>query len=338
MFAKAVFIASLAAFSAISTAHAADAIVAAAPETVEYVRVCDAYGTGYFYIPGTETCLKLEGYLRIEERFGRDESGPSDWSSWTRAQVTFGSKSETEFGTLTGVITFRNEAENGTDFDPSLDEGYIDIAGFRVGMLYSWWDDDPSGETDVVASNETNHVSIRYQYEGEVITAGIALDELEDAYETKPGEGPNTLGIAGQVSFKTGAYSGYLLGSYDTDTDEGAIRAIFYADLGPGQLGLYGVWASGANYYYEESEWTVGAQYEYKVTDKLMLIPGAQYFENVALDADGDGFSGGNAWTAGITVNYMVVENLRTRLSLQYNDEEEGVDQVEGFLRFQLDF
>jgi hypothetical protein len=24
---------------------------------VEYVRVCDAYGTGYFYIPGTETCV-----------------------------------------------------------------------------------------------------------------------------------------------------------------------------------------------------------------------------------------------------------------------------------------
>jgi hypothetical protein len=35
---------------------AADAIVAAEPEPLEYVRVCDPYGTGYFYIPGTETC------------------------------------------------------------------------------------------------------------------------------------------------------------------------------------------------------------------------------------------------------------------------------------------
>ncbi|MBB3393519.1 hypothetical protein EV291_101353 [Rhizobium sp. BK068] len=49
----------------------------------------------------------------------------------------------------------------------------------------------------MVASNETNHVSIRYQYEGDVITAGIALDELEDPYGPKPGEGPNTLGVAG---------------------------------------------------------------------------------------------------------------------------------------------
>ncbi|MBZ9793536.1 hypothetical protein K9B32_26100 [Rhizobium sp. 3T7] len=46
-----------------------------------------------------------------------------------------------------------------------------------------------NSETDVVASNETNHVSIRDQYEGDVITAGIALDELDDPYDPKPGEG-----------------------------------------------------------------------------------------------------------------------------------------------------
>lgn len=30
-------------------------------EPVEYVRVCDAYGAGFFYIPGTETCLRIRG-------------------------------------------------------------------------------------------------------------------------------------------------------------------------------------------------------------------------------------------------------------------------------------
>jgi hypothetical protein len=325
------------AIASTSAAHAADAIVAPASPPVAYVRVCDVYGGGYFYIPGTETCLGIGGYLRVEERFGRDESDPSDWSSWTRAQVTLSSKSDTDWGTLTGVITLRQEAENSSEMDPTLDEGYIDIAGLRAGMFYSWWDDDPSGETDVVASNETNHNSFRYQYEGDGVTAGVSLDELEDLYDTKPGEGPNDLGIAAQVSFKSGEASGYLLGGYDTDTAEGAIRAIFYANLGPGQLGIYGVWASGANYYYEESEWTVGAQYQYQVSDKLMFIPGAQYFEKVDLDADGDGFSGGNAWTAGVTVNYKIVEKFATRLSLQYHDQRDE-DQVEGFLRFQRDF
>ena len=33
---------------------------------MEYVRVCDAFGTGYFYIPGTETCLKIGGYVRTQ--------------------------------------------------------------------------------------------------------------------------------------------------------------------------------------------------------------------------------------------------------------------------------
>ncbi len=33
---------------------------------MEYVRVCDAYGTGFFYIPGTETCLKINGYVEYQ--------------------------------------------------------------------------------------------------------------------------------------------------------------------------------------------------------------------------------------------------------------------------------
>ena len=31
---------------------------------VDYVRVCDAFGSGFFYIPGTDTCLKIGGYVR----------------------------------------------------------------------------------------------------------------------------------------------------------------------------------------------------------------------------------------------------------------------------------
>lgn len=30
---------------------------------VEYVRVCDAYGAGFFYIPGTDTCLRVGGLV-----------------------------------------------------------------------------------------------------------------------------------------------------------------------------------------------------------------------------------------------------------------------------------
>ena len=35
---------------------------------IEYVRICDAYGAGFFYIPGTETCLRVGGLALAELR------------------------------------------------------------------------------------------------------------------------------------------------------------------------------------------------------------------------------------------------------------------------------
>jgi len=35
-------------------------------KAVEYVKVCSIYGAVFYYIPGTDTCLKLGGYLRID--------------------------------------------------------------------------------------------------------------------------------------------------------------------------------------------------------------------------------------------------------------------------------
>jgi len=46
---------------AIGGAQAADLPVKA--RAVEYVRVCSLYGAGFFYIPGTDTCIKIGGYF-----------------------------------------------------------------------------------------------------------------------------------------------------------------------------------------------------------------------------------------------------------------------------------
>src|SRR5690606_12691429 len=62
---KSLLLGSAAAFAA-SAAHSADALVIAESEPVEYVRVCDAYGAGFFYIPGTETCLRIGGEVRFQ--------------------------------------------------------------------------------------------------------------------------------------------------------------------------------------------------------------------------------------------------------------------------------
>ena len=52
---------------ALSGAQAADLPVKA--KAVEYVRICSLYGAGFFYIPGTDTCIKLGGYLRADITF-----------------------------------------------------------------------------------------------------------------------------------------------------------------------------------------------------------------------------------------------------------------------------
>jgi len=130
---KSLLLGSAAALVAVTGARAADAVVVAEPEPVEYVRVCDVYGSGFFYIPGTETCLSISGYVwyqigsnNYEPDFDANDNGVIDpgeiadvsndtppyiggragegWYKSTRARVNFDARSETEWGTLRGFI------------------------------------------------------------------------------------------------------------------------------------------------------------------------------------------------------------------------------------------
>ncbi|MDM9648246.1 porin [Rhizobium sp. S163] len=347
---KSLLLGSAAALAVVSGAQAADAIVAAEPEAVEYVRVCDAYGTGYFYIPGTETCLKIEGYIRFQVNGGDSLVGSSDWNSFTRGNVQFTAKSDTEYGPLTGVIVLQTDANNASDQNSYLDSAYIDIAGFRAGLFYSWWDDGLSGETDSLASNATLHNSIRYQYESGDFYAGISVDELEDSVSF--GESGNDVGIAAGIGGKAGAFSYQVIGGYDTDTSEGAVRGMATVAIGPGTLGLAAAWASGANAYYEESEWTVAAEYAIQATDKLKITPGVQYFANInpvtGIPGVGKNAMGTNAdwadadlWKAGVTLDYQIVENFYAKASVQWQDRTsvaDSDDTVSGYFRLQRAF
>ena len=64
---KGLLLGSAAALVSVAAAQAADLPTRqAAP--IEYVRICDAYGAGFFYIPGTDTCLKVGGLAMSEVR------------------------------------------------------------------------------------------------------------------------------------------------------------------------------------------------------------------------------------------------------------------------------
>ena len=107
---KSLFFGSAAGLVAISGAQAADLPVKA--KAVEYVRVCSLYGAGFFYIPGTDTCIKLGGYLRIDTAFGGNYYGQPAWSAdlgqgnryrdyisgRSRNQISFDTRTATEYG------------------------------------------------------------------------------------------------------------------------------------------------------------------------------------------------------------------------------------------------
>ena len=70
---KSSLLGSAAALAAAAGAQAADLPVKKAVP-VEYVRVCSAYGAGFFYIPGTDTCLRLSGRARFEMGYAPTDS------------------------------------------------------------------------------------------------------------------------------------------------------------------------------------------------------------------------------------------------------------------------
>ena len=344
---KSLLLGSAAALAVVSGAQAADAIVAAEPEPVEYVRVCDAYGTGYFYIPGTETCLKIEGYIRFQVDVGPDESGPSSWDAFTRGQVQFTAKSDTEYGPLTGVIVLQANADNSTINSTKLDSAYLDIAGFRAGLFYSWWDDGLSGETDDIGSPVTLHNSIRYQYESGDFYAGISVDELEDSPYYN-GEGPNNVGVAVGIGGKAGAFSYQVTAGYDTDNEAGAVRAMGTVAVGPGTFGLAAVWASDPGAYYNAAEWAIAAEYAIQATDKLKITPGAQWYGNYGVNAsplggfgpggsDAD-FGNDDAWKVGLTVDYQITDNFYAKATVNYLDGDDIDDVTTGYFRLQRAF
>jgi hypothetical protein len=337
---KSLLIGSAAAFAAVSGAQAADAIVAAEPEPMEYVRVCDAFGTGYFYIPGTETCLKIGGYVRFQADFGRDEFGASDWNAWTRARLTVDAKSDTELGTLTGFIALQTESGNSdavgggsgvTTSDSYIDEAYIELGGFRVGTFLNWWDSDLIGETET-ASNTTRFTSVRYVYDGGTFRAGLAVDEIPDNYTGVGALAHNDFGVSGMVAATLGGVNFELLGAYDDAAEEGAVRAWLTADVGPGTFELMGIYASGDNIYYNASEWSVALDYSFKATEKLAITPGFQYLSDV------DFVDGRDQWRVGVTFDYKVVENLAVKATVNYQDDDLDGDAVTGFLRLQRSF
>jgi hypothetical protein len=145
---KTLILGTAAVFAAAGSARAADLAVA---ESVEYVKVCDAYGVGYFYIPGSDTCIAISGTMdawaqynsqKIHDGNVSNKAGEDDlnWVFQTEADLTVTAKSMTDWGMLTSVINFRGDEALGSVNTIYAERAYITLGGFTAGYLESLYD------------------------------------------------------------------------------------------------------------------------------------------------------------------------------------------------------
>ncbi|MGZ3288311.1 MAG: porin [Xanthobacteraceae bacterium] len=143
--------------------QAADMPVNAQP--VQYVKICSLYGDGYYYIPGTDTCLKLGGYVRVQAEYNMGNGGvaagtnaiedgqarftrdlTNDINYRVRAVTSWDVRQQTEYGALRTYLRFGVENNTpgvtggGTTPSPYWDRAFLQFAGFTVGRARSFFD------------------------------------------------------------------------------------------------------------------------------------------------------------------------------------------------------
>ncbi len=255
---KSLLLGSAAALVAVTGARAADApVTMVEPEPVEYVRVCDVYGTGFFYIPGTETCLKIGGYVRMRLQyndrqyngdiddgsdFGIDEEGDDyTFTTRTRARLDFDAREETELGTLRAKIRLEatNRATTNNNAEYTAEEAFMQLGGFTVGFLDSLWTADDGGisdglltDTDFAAGDfQANRISYTAAFGGFSGTLSVEDD----------GSGDIIPDVLAKVSYKGGFGGAYVMGVYDEDSFESGDNPLFDTDtIEIGSLNLVG--------------------------------------------------------------------------------------------------
>ncbi|MER8882734.1 porin [Mesorhizobium sp. M0074] len=153
---KSLLLGSAAALIAVSGARAADAVVVAEPEPAEYVKICDVYGAGYYYIPGTEICLRIGGYVRYDISVGQagsfDGARYQDLSDaldgednvndgyYKQARFTLRTYTgqETEMGTLKTYTETRFNWGTGYQTVPGFDEHFSRFGSRGVSLNFAW--------------------------------------------------------------------------------------------------------------------------------------------------------------------------------------------------------
>jgi len=152
---KSLLLGSAAGLVAVTAGQAADLPVKAKP--VEYVKVCNLYGAGFYYMPGTDMCIKIGGWVRAEAGYGY--SGNLTWGPFNgnanvrstsnltyraRGYITADAREQTAYGTARGYIAVGlSTSDTGLNTSAnqfSANRAFVQWAGFTGGIAQSLYD------------------------------------------------------------------------------------------------------------------------------------------------------------------------------------------------------
>jgi hypothetical protein len=330
---KSLLLGSAAALIAVSGARAADAVTVAEPEPAEYVKICDVYGSGYFYIPGTETCLRIGGYIRYDIGVGDvgsfdgakafdHEDGDEQGTFYKQARFTLKTWTgqETELGTLKTYTETRFNFGNHNDYATrtngdtnfahnkgvSLNFAWIQLGGLRVGKDESAFNTFIGYAGNVIQDTivpygdfDTNVVQYYFDA-GNGFSAVVSLEEGQGLKGTIDSYVPH---VVGGVKWTQGwgAITGVV--AYDSNYEEVAGKVRLDVNVNDA-ISLFGM---------------VGYGTDDNLSDPTWVIPG----NGGVAGRQGRGFFkqwGGNwAWWAGGTYKF----NEKTSFNIQVSGDDD---------------
>jgi len=151
-FMKSLLLGSAAGLAAVAGASAAD-LPSRKAAPVEYVRVCSEHGAGFFYIPGSDTCVKIGGRVRADLDIVQTYDRNQDSVNFTaQGRIDLDVRNNTPYGTARAFLRYvmaRSGSNNdyngglnptGSNSEAYLDQAYIQFAGLTAGRTQSFFD------------------------------------------------------------------------------------------------------------------------------------------------------------------------------------------------------
>ncbi|PRH84361.1 hypothetical protein C5L14_27895 [Labrys okinawensis] len=347
---KSLLLGAAAGIAAIGTAQAAD-LPMTKGEAVEYVKVCSAFGPGFFYIPGSDTCLKIGGEIRADYRvFGGSKNyqfnrGDNRSAFNTQARIWFDARTETDWGLLRSYFQInadshkiggpRDSTYNSNTF--SIDKAFIQFGGLTAGYAHSFFGfyDNDWGDTIwapyYAESNTVNLIAYTAQFGGG-FSATLSIEDGRDHRAnalTNFQGGQQVPDVVGQLRLDQswGAVAVQAAGhQYRTGVDENG------DDILP-RSNKYG-WAVGASGliklpFIDNGHFVVEGQYANGALDYLGVGNSVNGGQDFFID-NTNRFKGGKGWSIVAELGGNITPVLNANLVASYLDTKYDRAYIDG--------